>query len=146
MATVCPRQGHTIFPLTTYKHDGNSTVGFIDPLDKAVIPGKYAANPEPAGSGIDESTCMGRYFTLSYYSNLNSWPQLSAFINIPERKGRWPMIQIRREVQTFVSDCENLLDSYVFPELTKDEKDLVVYYVNELAQKFDSGRRGPTAV
>jgi hypothetical protein len=55
------------------------------------------------------------------------------------------MFQIRREVQTFVSDREKLLDSYVFPELTKDEKDLVVYYVNELAQKFDSGRRGPTA-
>lgn len=56
------------------------------------------------------------------------------------------MIQIRREVQTFVSNCENLLDSFVFPELTKDEKDLVVYYVNEISQKFDSGRRDPTAV
>jgi len=47
-------------------------------------------------------------------------------------------MQIRKEVQTFVGDCERLLDSYLFSELTKDEKDLVVYYVNELAQKFTS--------
>lgn len=49
------------------------------------------------------------------------------------------MIEIRREVQKFVSDCEELLGSYVFPNLTQDEKALVGYYVHELAQKIDSG-------
>jgi hypothetical protein len=56
------------------------------------------------------------------------------------------MIQIRREVQTFVGACEQLLDSYVFSELTNDEKDLILYYVNELGRKFESGRRDPAAV
>ena len=55
------------------------------------------------------------------------------------------MLHIRPEVQSFVGDCERLLDSYVFPTLTKDEKDLVAYYANELAQKFDAGRSNPTA-
>ena len=55
------------------------------------------------------------------------------------------MIQIRREVQSFAVDCEKLLGSYLNPELTKDEKELIVFYVNELAQKFDAERRNPTA-
>ena len=48
------------------------------------------------------------------------------------------MIQIRKEMQTFVSACEGLLDASVFPSLTTDEKGLVDYYINELAQKFES--------
>ena len=47
------------------------------------------------------------------------------------------MIHILREVQTFVGDCEKLLGSYLDHELTKDEKDLILYYVRELAEKFD---------
>jgi hypothetical protein len=47
------------------------------------------------------------------------------------------MVQIRREVQSFVGDCEKLLGSYLDYELTKDEKDLILYYVRELAEKFD---------
>ena len=54
-------------------------------------------------------------------------------------------MEIRREVQTFVGACETLLDSYVCSALAKDEKDLILYYVNELAQKFESGHN-PTAV
>jgi hypothetical protein len=48
------------------------------------------------------------------------------------------MIQIRKEVQSFVSACERLLDSCVFLDLTIDEKGLIVYHINEFAQKFES--------
>lgn len=55
------------------------------------------------------------------------------------------MIPIRREVQSFAIDCEKLMASYLAPDLTTDEKALIVYYVRELAEKFDTGPRNPTA-
>ena len=56
------------------------------------------------------------------------------------------MLQIRPEVQRFAIDCEKLLGSYIEPPLTKDEKALIAYYVQELTQQFDSERRKSPAV
>ncbi len=46
----------------------------------------------------------------------------------------------RTELQTYTRVCERLLSSVIQPELTQEEQDLILYYVNELARKFE--RRG----
>jgi hypothetical protein len=50
------------------------------------------------------------------------------------------MSALREELQTYSSICETLLASALEPELTEDEQDLILYYANELFQKFDHHR------
>ena len=52
------------------------------------------------------------------------------------------MLPLRNELQTYSSICETLLSSALEPELTQDEQGLIVYYANELFQKFDHQRNG----
>lgn len=44
---------------------------------------------------------------------------------------------IRRELQTYSSVCEQLLSNDLQPELTQEEQELIIYYANELFEKFD---------
>ena len=47
------------------------------------------------------------------------------------------MLPLRKEVQNYSSICERLLSSVLEPALTQDEQDVVLYYANELAHKFE---------
>ncbi|HEU4686065.1 MAG TPA: hypothetical protein VFS39_16280 [Nitrospira sp.] len=52
------------------------------------------------------------------------------------------MDTVRREVLYLARACEYFLSSTSDPPLSHDERDLVVYYINELAQKFELERVG----
>jgi hypothetical protein len=47
------------------------------------------------------------------------------------------MLPFRKELQTYSSICERLLSPVLEPALTQDEQDVVLYYANELAHKFE---------
>jgi len=47
------------------------------------------------------------------------------------------MTLLRRELQTYASACEKLLSAELRPALTLEEQDLIIYYANELFDKFD---------
>ena len=54
------------------------------------------------------------------------------------------MRPFRDELQTYSTICENLLSSTLEPELTDEERDLIIYYATELYEKFDHHRNGQT--
>ena len=54
------------------------------------------------------------------------------------------MNTIRNEVVTYVRICEYLLSRFIDPALNQDERDLIVYYVVQLAQKFEYERSSKT--
>jgi hypothetical protein len=47
------------------------------------------------------------------------------------------MDPLRKELQAYASACERLLSSHLHPALTQEEKDLIVYYADELAHKYN---------
>jgi len=54
------------------------------------------------------------------------------------------MDTVRNEVVTYVRICEYLLSRFIDPALNQDERDLIVYYVVQLAQKFEYERSSKT--
>jgi len=50
------------------------------------------------------------------------------------------MNTIRNEVVTYVRICEYLLSRFIDPALNQDERDLIAYYVVQLAQMFEHER------
>jgi hypothetical protein len=55
---------------------------------------------------------------------------------------RCTMALLREELQTYTRVCETLLSAVLEPELTEEERDLIMYYANELLQKFGHRRNG----
>ncbi len=47
------------------------------------------------------------------------------------------MLPLRKELQAYASSCERLLSPGLEPGLTQDEQDVILYYANELARKFE---------
>ena len=54
------------------------------------------------------------------------------------------MDPLRKELQVYASACERLLSSHLQPDLTQEEKDLIVYYADELAHKYHPERTTAT--
>ncbi len=54
------------------------------------------------------------------------------------------MLPLRDELRTYSRICETFLSSGLVPELTDDEQDLILYYANELFEKFDRQHNGHT--
>jgi hypothetical protein len=52
------------------------------------------------------------------------------------------MTLLRRELKTYTSACEQILSDGLDPELTGEERDLIIYYAKELFDKFDQKRDG----
>jgi len=52
------------------------------------------------------------------------------------------MLPLRNEVQTYSKVCEAFLSPGLEPDLNQDEQDVIVYYANQLFQKFDHHRIG----
>jgi hypothetical protein len=52
------------------------------------------------------------------------------------------MTFLRRELQAYVSACEQLLSDDLDPRLDQLEEELIIYYSNELSNKFDAKRNG----
>jgi hypothetical protein len=48
------------------------------------------------------------------------------------------MSTIRKEVSTFSSSAERLLSEFITLPLTEDEQALIMYYVDQLARRFDA--------
>ena len=48
------------------------------------------------------------------------------------------MSAIRKEVSTFSSSAERLLSEFITLPLTEDERALIMYYVDQLARRFDA--------
>jgi hypothetical protein len=54
------------------------------------------------------------------------------------------MLPLRDELKAYSRVCEALLSSALQPEATDEEQDLIIYYANELLEKFDHQRNGHT--
>jgi hypothetical protein len=54
------------------------------------------------------------------------------------------MPALRDELQAYSKICEIFLSSALAPELTDEEQDLIIYYANELIEKFDHQRNAHT--
>lgn len=52
------------------------------------------------------------------------------------------MKTIRKEVVAYVRACEFLLSTPINPALNQNERDLIAYYVEELARQYDPNRSG----
>jgi hypothetical protein len=59
------------------------------------------------------------------------------------------MLPLRKELQDYARACEELLSVDMYSPLTQEERDLVLYYLNEIAQKYSQQHSGrnpyPTA-
>jgi len=54
------------------------------------------------------------------------------------------MPALRDELHAYSRICETLLSATLAPELTEEEQDLIIYYANELIEKFDHQRNAHT--
>jgi hypothetical protein len=52
------------------------------------------------------------------------------------------MDHLRQELQRYCRACEELLSDDLEPQLTQEEQELIIYYVNELSKKFDHKNKG----
>jgi hypothetical protein len=67
---------------------------------------------------------------------------LAQRLTVLAEERRCVMLPFRDELQTYSRICETLLSSTLEPELTEEEQDLIIYYANELFEKYAHQRNG----
>ena len=73
-------------------------------------------------------------FPASYFTRLFILLIPPSFIKANFLKGWWTVLNLRPELLDFTRACERLLTKEV--ALTEDERDLLEYYVNDMAREF----------